>query len=128
MRFIRDSGLALVLLVLAGCNTLSTAINTTVSPNQIYILGNSFVAVEKTATQYLTLPPCPVATNVCRTPAGVNTIVPAIRSARAAVAQLNAYVSKNPGSLAPVSLYDTAVAAVTAVESAVTLYAPQSKN
>ena len=113
--------LAIASLGLSGCAALSTLEGTTVSPTQVIVAGNSFDAVEATATNYLLLPLCPGAT-LCRTQAATSAIIPAVRAARTARNQLEAYVNANPGSPAPVSLYNTAIAALNALESALAQY------
>lgn len=114
-----------VALALSGCASLTTALTTltgtTVSPTQVIVAGNSFDAIESTATNYLTLPLCPGAT-LCRTQAATNAIIPAVRAARTARTQLEVYVNANPGTPAPVSLYNTAITAISALESALAQY------
>jgi hypothetical protein len=110
----------------AGCASVSSDLQiisgTSVTPNQVYVVGNAFVAAEATATQYDQLPPCPTGTNICRTPAGVRAVDVAIRTARNAVSAMEAYTTANPGSVVPVGLYNTAVVAITALQSAITQY------
>ena len=113
--------LALGALALSGCSTISTLTGTTISPTQVIVAGNSFDAVEETATNYLKLPLCPGAT-LCRTAAATKAIVPAVRAARAARNQMEAYVNANPGSPAPVSLYNAAITAISALESTLAQY------
>jgi hypothetical protein len=105
----------------SGCAYVSTLEGTTVSPTQVIVAGNSFDAIEATATNYIRLPLCPAAT-LCRTAAATKAIVPAVRAARTARSQMEAYVNANPGSPAPVSLYNTAITAINALESALAQY------
>lgn len=109
-------------LALGGCSTAETFLGTDVTPTQVYVAANTFVAAEASATQYLRLPNCPVTTGICKTPAGVSAIVPAIRGARQAVAQMEAYVDANPGSVVPISLYSAATAAISGLQSALAAY------
>ncbi len=106
---------------LAGCSTLSTLVGTTISPTQVIVAGNSFDAIEATATNYLRLPLCPGAT-LCRTAAATDAIVPAVRAARTARNQMEAFVNANPGQPAPVSLYNTTITAINALESTLAQY------
>ena len=116
--------IAVGLLALGGCSTLTTLVGSTVSPQQVIIAANSFDAAEATATNYLKLPACPGAP-ICRSVAGVNAIVPAIRAAREARTALEGFVSSNPGQPAPVSLYDTLTTAITTLESVLAQYNAQ---
>ena len=111
-----------LMLGLSGCLTVSMVTGASVSPNQVYVTGNAFVAAEASATQYLSLPTCPVKTGLCKTAAGVKAVVVAVRSARKAVSDMVAYVAANPGQVVPVSLYNTAVSAVDGMQTAVTQY------
>lgn len=113
-----------LLAALAGCATIATLEGTTVSPTQVVVAANAFDAVEATATNYLKLPLCPGAV-VCRTVAGVKAIVPLIRSGRQARTAMEAYVTANPGQAVPVTLYDTTMTAVSALQSALAQYNAQ---
>lgn len=114
----------LLALGLAGCSTLATLEGTTISPTQVIVAANSFDAAEATATNYLRLPTCPAA-KLCKTQAGINAIVLAIRSGRKARSDLEAYVNANPGQPAPVTLYDALTAAVSTLQSALAQYNAQ---
>ena len=106
---------------LSGCSYISTLEGTTISPTQVIVAGNSFDAIEATATNYLRLPLCPGA-KLCRTASATAAIIPAVRSARTARNQMEAYVNANPGQPAPVSLYNTAITAINALESTLAQY------
>ena len=120
--------LALPLVALSGCaqlQTLETVATGTVSANNVYLAGNAFAVAQATATQYLKLPTCPAATGVCKTQAGVNAVVPAIRAAYTAVTAMNN--AANGGATAvPVSVYATATTAISALQAAITAYNPKS--
>lgn len=114
------AGLALAL-SLSACittqdiQTVETLSTLSVSPQQIYVAGNLFVGLEKTATNYLRLPPCP-ATPACRDPAVVKAIVPAVRAGATAAKQLVAY-ARSPNGPVPVSAYNTIVVASQTLQS-----------
>lgn len=112
---------SLFALSLGACASVTTLLGTTVSPTQVIVAANSFDAIEATATNYLTLPICPAA-KICRTQAGVNAIVPAIRAGRQARSQLEAYVTANPGQPVPVSLYNAVMTAVSSLQSLLSQY------
>ena len=118
-------------LALSGCaaiNSVKTLTGASVTPSEVYVAGNTFVALEATATQYLNLSYCPSASKVCKTQEGVNAIVPAIRAARAAVSAMENYASANPGSVVPVSLYTTATTSISALQTALTQYNIQAEK
>ena len=101
-----------IALGLAGCSTLTNIAGTTVSPSQVVIAGNSFDALEATATNYLRLPTCPVQAPVCKNSASVGPIVSAVHAGRTARTDMIGYVTANPGQAVPVSRYDTLKASV----------------
>lgn len=105
-------------LALSGCAQIQTAetlSTVSLTPNQIYVAGNLFVGLEKTATNYLKLPACP-ATPVCRDPTVVKKVDAAIRAAAPAAAQLVAY-AKSPSGPVPVSAMDIVTAATSTLQS-----------
>ena len=131
---------AVVAVSLSGCAFLKNVSDdatliagTTVSPNEVYILDNTFVAAEATANNYLQLPLCPQKTVICRSTQGTNVIVIAVRNARDAMTKLLAATLPPAGSPAgtaptpaPVGLYTTASTAFTALKSAITQYQTQT--
>ena len=66
---------AALALGLVGCATTNPNVLT---PNQVYIGAQGADAILVTAKNYMTLPVCPTAAPVCRTPAGVNAIAKAM--------------------------------------------------
>ena len=106
---------------LSGCSVISTLEGTTISPTQVIVAGNSFDAIEATATNYLRLPLCPAA-KLCRTAEATYAIIPSVRAARVARNQMEAFVTANPGTVVPVTLYNTAITAINALQSALTQY------
>lgn len=109
----------LLALSLGGCASLQTAwsvvTGVSVSPTQIIVAANAFDAGEASATQYLlyckaTVPPpsyCALATR--------KTVVAAVRSGRAARAQLEPYIVS--GSAGPSAIYNTLIASVQALQA-----------
>lgn len=130
MKSLALAGALSLALGLTGClgsndiATIDAAIATlngaSVSPRQIYVAGNLFVGLEKTATNYLRLPPCPKAA-ICRDPAAVKVIDPAVRSGAAAAKQLVAY-ARSPSGPVPVSAYAVVVTAAKTLQSAFAQY------
>lgn len=103
---------------LSGCAQLHTAVTLStlsVTPQQIYVAGNLFVGLEKTATNYLKLPACP-ATPVCRDPVTVKKVDAAIRTAAPAVTQLVSY-AKSPSGPVPISAYNVVVTATQTLQT-----------
>lgn len=106
--------IALSLIVtLGGCTQLQNFANgveatvglvtgATVTPQQAYIASNAFLAVEASATNYVTLPTCgPGVSPLCKTHAAVVAIAPAIYAGQSARKNLMAAVTAANG--APVS-------------------------
>src|SRR5271155_2130203 len=119
MEIVRYGIVGALALALAGCSGISaieTAVGTSVTPNQVYIGGNAVVALETAWTQYDLLPPCPNSTGLCRTPAGVKAVDKAGRALAAAATAVEAYATANPGSVVPVSLYNTLTASFNALQ------------
>lgn len=114
-------------LMLAGCSTLQKdyAIITgaTVSTAAVTVAGNSFDALEATATNYLSLPRCS-GTNgpICRDPKATAALIPAIRSARLARNNLEAFLVANPGQLGPTGLYNALTASLNTLEAIFSQY------
>jgi hypothetical protein len=113
-------------LLAGGCadiNNIKTAISVasgaSVNPNTVLVAGNSFVALETTATAYIKLPTCGTsgATVICKTSAAVAVIVPAVRAARIAVANLEALIKANPTAAIPIGNWDIFQAAIKTLTS-----------
>ena len=108
-----------VALALSGCAALTTAqqtitLATSVSvPDQtVAATITTFNAIEQLAADYDRLPPCVAsAPTLCRTPAGVNAIAPAIRTGRIARNQLRKQLTAGATSV-PVVSYNTLASAI----------------
>jgi len=119
-----------VALGLSGCavmtaidNGFGIATGSSVSPQAVIIEVNTFDAIEATATNYLRLPRCNgAALQVCRSPAAMAQIIPAIRSGRLARNQLELFLKQNPGKLGPTGLYNALAGAVTTLQGIVATY------
>lgn len=112
---------------LGGCSTLQNIVNVvtgaSVTPNQAYIAANAFDTVEATATTYLQLPACgSTSSALCRTPAAVNAIVPAIRIGRAARNNLEAAVTSSNGAPVSASLYSALSAQTSTLQAIIAQY------
>lgn len=106
-------------LALGGCANLKTAwevvTSASVTPTQIIVAGNSFDALEATATQYLLYcksvaykpQPCALGN---RKP-----VVAAVRSGRAARTSLEPYVVS--GTAGPAAIYNTLISAITSLQA-----------
>ena len=100
-------------LALSGCNTINP---NAISPQQLLVAANSFDALESTATNYLKLPLCGTV-KVCRDPNVSKSLAKAVRAARSARTQLEAYANANPTTPIPVTLYQTVSTAVTTLQN-----------
>ncbi len=107
---------------LAGCATLQRdyAIITgaTVSPAAVIVAGNSFDAIEATATNYLAFCKANRSQSVCSSyvPAR-KAILPAVRSGRVARNNLENFLTQNPGVLGPSGLYNALVTAINTLQA-----------
>ena len=118
MRRYIAAALALGALTLGGCANLQTAwqmiTSASVSPTQIIVAGNSFDALEASATQYLSA----CKSNAIPATACVLSIrkkvVAAVRSGRSARNQLEPYVTS--GTAGPSAIYNTMIASITTLQ------------
>lgn len=112
---------------LAGCATIKQdyAIITgaTVSPAAVIVAGNSFDAIEATATNYLTFCKANRSLPVCANyVAARKTILPAVRSGRVARNNLENFLTANPGALGPSGLYNALVTAINTLQGVASTY------
>ena len=105
------------------------AMQTTRIPGKdVIVIGNAFVAVEATATNYLKLPLCRTMTHICRTPAISADIVHGVKAARVAVLALEADARRSPHHDASVTLYQAAEAAIESAKVSLTVKASHGNN
>lgn len=119
--------IVLLALALAGCASLSNVYNTvtgaTVSPAAVIVAGNSFDALEATATNYLTFCKANKALATCSNYVAVRkAILPAVRSGRVARNNLENFLSANPGQLGPSGLYNALVTSINTVQAVINQY------
>lgn len=123
------AGIALI--ALGGCaaqvqdakNAFAFLTNQSVTPQSVIIAANTFDGIEVTAKNYLLLPWCTTGgATICKTPAGVNAIVPAVRSGRSARNQLEASINANPGAPVSITPYNVLTAAISSLQSALAQY------
>jgi hypothetical protein len=115
---------------LSGCANLQNAWNaatslsgSSVPVSAVSVAGNAFDGMVATATNYLKLPKCMGSNGpVCRDPAVSKKLIAAVRSARVARNNLEQFYRDHPGQLGPQGLYDTLQAAVTTLQSVITMY------
>ena len=124
---------ALLLLapLLAGCGTFgqnlqnifSAATGASVPVSAVIVAGNSFDAVEKTATNYIMFCSAHRANPACANFITIRgKLAPAIRSGRAARNNLEAFMAANPGALGPVGLYNALQASVQTLQDVMTQF------
>lgn len=119
--------IALLGLSLAGCATLQQdyAIITgaTVSPAAVIVAGNSFDAIEATATNYLVFCKANRTMAACSNyVAARKAILPAVRSGRVARNNLENFLTANPGALGPSGLYNALVTSVNTLQAIAAQY------
>jgi len=112
---------------LGGCpqitNDWNAITGSAVSPTAVIVAGNSFDALEATATNYLRLKKCSSASGpICRDPKATAMIIPAIRSGRAARTNLEQFMVNNPGKLGDQGLYNALQTAITTLKQAFSIY------
>ena len=104
-------------------NIYTAATGATVPPGAVIIAGNSFDAVEQTATNYVVFCTGHRSNLACANfIAARKKIAPAVRSGRAARNNLEAFMKANPGALGPAGLYNTLQAAVQTLQDVITQY------
>lgn len=104
-------------------NIYGAVTGATVSPEAVLVAGNSFDAVEKTATNYIVFCTANRANPACSNFVAIrNQLVPAVRSGRAARNNLEAFMKANPGALGPVGLYNALQASVQTLQDVMTQY------
>jgi hypothetical protein len=135
----RKLALALVLsLAVGGCAGITKQIQTVenavgvvakvkVKSKTAYIAINVFNAAERSATNYLRLPPCTGAGNLCRAAGAAEAIDAPFNAGIKARDDLRAFMRANPGTLADAGLYDSLVAATTSLQNIMAIYGIGSK-
>jgi hypothetical protein len=120
---------ALLLLapLIGGCAEFNrlydAATGATVSPAAVLVAGNSFDAVEKTATNYIVFCTANRANPACADFVTIRgKLVPAVRAGRAARNNLEAFMKANPGVLGPAGLYNALQASVQTLQDVMTQY------
>ncbi len=117
----------LIILSLAGCAQLQNDWNvlttSQVTITTVSVAGNTFDALETTATSYLQLPRC-TGTNgpICRDPAATKKIISAVRSGRVARNNLEQFFVDHPGQLGPQGLYDALQSAIATLQAVISQY------
>jgi len=115
-------------LMVGACAKIETAWNnatsTTVTTNTVYIFENAYIALEQTATNYVSLPSCskPTAPKICSDDAVVAKIVPAVKSLRVANDALVAIQKNHPDQLGASGVYDVAKTAYNTLLSIINTY------
>ena len=104
-------------------NTWNTLTSAQVTVTTVAVAGNTFDALEATATGYLRLPKCS-GTNgpACRDPGVTAKIIPAVRAGRVARNNLEQFFTDHPGQLGPQGLYDALQASITTLQSVISTY------
>lgn len=104
-------------------NIYNAATGATVSPAAVLVAGNSFDAVEKTATNYIVFCSGHRTNPACANFITIRSqLVPAVRSGRAARNNLEAFMKANPGALGPAGLYNALQASVQTLQDVMTQY------
>jgi uncharacterized protein YceK len=121
--------LALVAITLSGCATFQKVENavgviaqTKINSKSAYVAINVFNAAERSATAYLSLPPCDGVTKVCRAAGAAEAIDQPFHAGIQARNDLRSYMRANKGTLADAGLYNTLVAATTSLQNVMNIY------
>jgi hypothetical protein len=123
----RKLAVLLLVLSLGGCASWQNAWNTltsaSVSPQVVFVAGNTFDALEATATNYLRLKKCSATSGpICRDPGATAKLIPAVRAGRVARNNLEQFLVDHPGQLGPTGLYDTLQASISTLQSVIAQY------
>src|SRR5476651_1542745 len=104
-------------------NDLAVLTSTQVTVTTVTVAGNTFDALEATATAYLRLPRCS-GTNgpACRDPGATAKIIPAVRSGRVARNNLEQFFTDHPGQLGSQGLYDVLQASIATLQGVISTY------
>jgi len=116
-----------VVLSLGGCANLKqewqNITSASVPQNGVIVAGNSFDAVESVAASYLSFCKANKALPVCANYVQIRKqLLPAVRSARVARANLETFAQANPGQLGPSGLYNALQSAIATVQQIITQY------
>lgn len=103
-------------------NTVGVIAQTRVKSKSAYIAINVFNASERTATNYLNLPLCTGAGNLCRVNGAAEAIDLPFHAGIQARNDLRAFMKANKGTLADAGLYNTLVSATTALNNVMAIY------
>jgi hypothetical protein len=119
-------GLTLAL-SLAACASLqndwSVLTSAKVTVTTVAVAGNTFDALEATATAYLRLPRCTGSNGpICRDTRATKAIISAVRSGRVARNNLEQFFIDHPGQLGPQGLYDALQTAIGTLQSVIATY------
>ena len=99
-------------------NTWNTLTSTQVTMTTVAVAGNTFDALEATATSYLRLPRCSATSGpICRNPGITKQLISAVRSGRVARNNLEQFFTDHPGQLGPQGLYDALQAAISTLQT-----------
>ena len=117
----------LLALSLGGCASWQNAWNTItaaqVTPAVVFVAGNTFDALEATATNYLRLPKCSSASGpICRDANATKQIIPAVRAGRVARNNLEQFFHDHPGQLGPAGLYAALQTAINTLQTVFSQY------
>jgi hypothetical protein len=94
-----------------------------VTVTTVVVAGNTFDALEATATAYLRLPKCTASNGpICRDTNATKAIVSAVRSGRVARNNLKQFFIDHPGQLGPQGLYDALQTAIGTLQSVIATY------
>lgn len=101
-------------------NTLTSA---QVTITTVAVAGNTFDALEATATSYLRLPRCSGSNGpVCRDPSATKKIISAVRAGRVARNNLEQFFTDHPGQLGPQGLYDALQTSIGTLQGVIAQY------
>ena len=121
LKIIVAGALALALSGCAQLGAIGTVTSATVTPTEISVAGNAFVAAESLANAYIKQAKCS-ATNkppLCRDPAVMAKLIPLIAAGNSELNALISYSTANGGAAAPVSMLHVLEATIASIQSAV---------
>lgn len=108
-------------------NAVGVVANVKVKSKTAYVAINVFNAAERSATNYLKLPPCIGVGNLCRVAGAAEALEGPFTAGIQARNDLRAFMKANPGTLADAGLYNSLIAATTSLQKIMDVYGIGSK-
>ena len=121
MRKLCLAAMALGLVALPACSTVTAVTGASVSPTAVVVAANAFDAVKATATNYIAYCTPNPASAGC-SDAAIQKLIPAVRAGTDARNSLEQFQAAHPGQLGSRGVYDALTAATSTIKALVAEY------